>query len=436
MRLLGLTPCFDPTAADGATRFTGRWAQALGEAGASGRWLATTAAQARPTSAWSARWPAVHPAGDLQVGALRISRYPTTSGLPPLTWKLATRIGLTCMRPQLERARTRAATDGPAAWRDIRWPAWLEEYILAGLGPSAPALWQGWAESARDADVAVIGYPPLGLAEQACRRAQQARLPVALLPLFHANDPLNLLPRWRRQYQSAEALLALTDFEADNFRETFGHPNVHVIGAGIDADDVWAPSVSGRRFREVQSLGDAPFALYIGRKESGKNYRLAIEAVRAARERRPAARGLRLVMIGADIDGAQLSPDEALYLGQLPRADVVDALDACTVLINPSTSESFGLTLLEAWARRKPVVAHADCGPFRSIVTHDVDGWLERDGEGMAARIELAVTNPARAATIGEAGFETVRRRYRWSAVAERTLHALEGLPARRESLA
>lgn len=434
MRLLGLTPCFDPTAADGATRFTGRWAQALGEAGANGNWLATTAAQSRPTSAWSARWPAVHAAGDLRVGALRISRYPTAGGPPSFTWKLATRIGLAWMRPQLERARARAANAGPAAWRDVRWPAWIEAYILAGLGPSAPALWQAWADGARDAEVAVIGYPPLGLAEQACQRARQIGLPIALLPLFHANDPLNLLPRWRRHYESVETLLALTDFEADVFRELFAHPNVHVIGAGIDAEDVLAPSVSGRRFREAHRLGDAPFALYIGRKESGKNYRLAIEAVRSARVGHTATKGLKLVMIGADVDGAPLTPDDALFLGQLPRAAVLDALDACTVLINPSTSESFGLTVLEAWARRKPVVAHAGCGPFRSIVTHDVDGWLERDVAGMSARIALAVVDPARAAQLGEAGFATVHRRYLWSTVAERSLRAFEGPLARRTS--
>jgi len=252
--------------------------------------------------------------------------------------------------------------------------------------------------------------------------------PVALIPLFHADDPLNSLPRWVSHYRQADAILALTEAEARIFHETFEHPNVHVIGAGVDPADILAPSISGARFRERHELGDAPIALFLGRKEAGKKYRMAIEAVQRARASHASAQELRLIVIGADIDRRPLRPDEGLFLGALSRSEVLDALDACDVLINPSTSESFGLTILEAWARRKPVIANAACGPFRSIIQHDHNGWLEADAEGMARRIAQLLLQPALALAVGSAGHQTVLARHLWPHVARRTLDALEGI--------
>ncbi len=330
------------------------------------------------------------------------------------------------MRPRIQQARALGADH--RRWQTIHWPPPLEKYILAGLGPTAPGLIPAFDRSLANAEVVLAAYAPLGLASKAIEKAMWRNKPVALIPLFHADDPLNSLPRWVSHYRQADAILALTEAEARIFHETFEHPNVHVIGAGVDPADILAPSISGARFRERHELGDAPIALFLGRKEAGKKYRMAIEAVQRARASHASAQELRLIVIGADIDRRPLRPDEGLFLGALSRSEVLDALDACDVLINPSTSESFGLTILEAWARRKPVIANAACGPFRSIIQHDHNGWLEADAEGMARRIAQLLLQPALALAVGSAGHQTVLARHLWPHVARRTLDALEGI--------
>lgn len=425
MRLSGLSPCFAPEAPDGASRFTGQLALALGAAGIGGQWLATTASGAAPTSAWSNRWTPALPPGDVACGRLTVTRFAARDPLPRLAWRITTRVVFTVMQPRLQRASERAKSIGPRAWQQVVWPVWAERYVLAGLGPHAPGLLAAFRDALRDADAALIAYPPLGLAARACHSAERLARPVALVPLFHQEDPLNSLPTWVRLYQEAAAILALTEAEAQTFRDLFHHANVHVVGAGVDVDDLLAPTISGQRFRDAQGLDTRPFALYLGRKEGGKNYRMAIDAVRQARAMEPAARDLTLVMIGGDVDRRPIDHAEALYLGPLSRAQALDALDACTVLINPSTSESFGLTLLEAWARRKPVLAHGGCAPFRSIVTDGVDGWLAADVTAMAARLGQVVANPTLARAMGEAGFDRLNKLYTWPVVADRVLKAL-----------
>jgi glycosyltransferase involved in cell wall biosynthesis len=268
----------------------------------------------------------------------------------------------------------------------------------------------------------MTGYGPLGLAVAVAERARRARRPIAVLPLMHADDPLHHLPVLLDHLRAADQVLALTEFEAAHIRTLTGHSEVHVIGGGVNLDELEAPHVSGARFRQRHGLGSGPLALYLGRKESGKRYPLALEAVR-----RSANPDLRLVLIGPDVDGVPVSEPRAVYLGPRPREEVLDALDACDVLINPSTSESFGLTVLEAWARRKPVIVNAQCGPFRAIVRDGQDGLWAGDSAAMTRALDRLLADPVLAIRLGLAGRARLADYFNWPATAARTQAAIQG---------
>lgn len=61
-------------------------------------------------------------------------------------------------------------------------------------------------------------------------------------------------------------------------------------------------------------------------------------------------------------------------LGRLDRVEILRELDACDALVLPSQYETFGVAIIEALARGKPVVA-SRCGGPDAIVTSD-DGVL------------------------------------------------------------
>src|SRR5262249_46367264 len=148
--------------------------------------------------------------------------------------------------------------------------------------------------------------------------------------VFHSRAEMNLANRLYRLRPDSQAL----------------------IGAGIETSG----HADADRFRHKYGL-DA-FLLYVGRKDAAKNVPLLVNYFCRYKDRFPS--GLKLALIGA---GAADIPDEHQHdvvdLGVVPTEDKADALAAASALCQPSVNESFSLVLMEAWARKTPVLVHA-----------------------------------------------------------------------------
>jgi len=127
------------------------------------------------------------------------------------------------------------------------------------------------------------------------------------------------------------------------------------------------------------------------------------------------------VMIGKDVTLESLRayvkcdiPKNIVCLGELPYCDVMDAFAACKVFVLPSKNEVFGITLLEAMACKKPVVAADNAGP-KEIVIHGIDGFLFEpdDVNDLHEKSCMAYDHPE----IGERGYMKVKENFDWSIV-------------------
>jgi glycosyltransferase involved in cell wall biosynthesis len=87
------------------------------------------------------------------------------------------------------------------------------------------------------------------------------------------------------------------------------------------------------------------------------------------------------------------------------RDDIPDLLAACDLFVLPSLFEGLPISVLEAMAAGKPVVA-TRIGGTDEAVEHGVTGLLvpARDAEVLAAAIRQLLSNPADARRMGEAG--------------------------------
>jgi glycosyltransferase involved in cell wall biosynthesis len=65
-------------------------------------------------------------------------------------------------------------------------------------------------------------------------------------------------------------------------------------------------------------------------------------------------------------------------LSEVPARDFARLLSQCDVCVYPSTTDTFGLVLLEALSCGVPVAAYDVQGP-RDIITHGKDGYLSDD---------------------------------------------------------
>jgi glycosyltransferase involved in cell wall biosynthesis len=98
-----------------------------------------------------------------------------------------------------------------------------------------------------------------------------------------------------------------------------------------------------------------------------------------------------------------------------------DALAACDLLCVPSSQESFGGVLVEAWMLGKPVVA----GPapaVRAVVTESHDGYLVSQEPGaIAERILYLLDRPSLRQEMGQHGRAKAEARYTWPILATQT---------------
>ncbi|WP_313514286.1 glycosyltransferase family 4 protein [Pseudomonas sp.] len=127
---------------------------------------------------------------------------------------------------------------------------------------------------------------------------------------------------------------------------------------------------------------------------------------------------------------------ERLELGDSYRlgayvADPSALLRECRAVVVASVShsggpETFGRTVIEAWAMRKPVIAYASGAPAQ-LIEHEVDGLLvaEGDTQALAEALLRLARSPELCRRLGEAGHAKVVARYEAGAVTRQLLGRL-----------
>ena len=129
------------------------------------------------------------------------------------------------------------------------------------------------------------------------------------------------------------------------------------------------------------------------------------------------------VFAGPDVRGNARHLERAgakvRWLGAVDNALRDSLLSACTVLCVPSSRESFGSVVVEAWASGKPVIGGPSAAT-RELIDDGVNGWaVPQDPAIIAARLEQILDNAALARDMGCRGQEKVQRQYNWESIAQ-----------------
>jgi glycosyltransferase involved in cell wall biosynthesis len=99
------------------------------------------------------------------------------------------------------------------------------------------------------------------------------------------------------------------------------------------------------------------------------------------------------------------------FTGYLPQNLVRAAYERCDVVVLPSTIEGFGLTVLEGWLYKKPVVVSKGCGSSE-LVIENVNGYLFEPNniEELKEKIGLGLKGDSK--RLGESGFDMCKQCY------------------------
>lgn len=294
-------------------------------------------------------------------------------------------------------------------------------------GPIIPGLVRRVATS--HAEVVFANAFPLQHMYAAAKGARQGHIPHVYLGALHLHDQWGYdRPMIYRAIRQADHYIAHTPVERDAVIHRGADPTkISVIGAGVELADF--ADVNGAAMRHQLGLEDDPTLLLMAKQVARKRFDVMLAAMCQVWKVVPTA---RLLLAGGRGD---YSDKLAAAIAQLPAAwrsrvtvvsDFADAdkaalLAACHVLVLPSAEESFGITLVEAWACGKPVIG-AGVGAVASIIEAGVDG-LHYDyphAASLAAACITLLTQPDTARRMGQAGQAKVRAHYTWEQIAAR----------------
>lgn len=224
----------------------------------------------------------------------------------------------------------------------------------------------------------------------------------------------HLITRWCNQltYGLNAAAVAVSDTVADSIASYPG--THHVIPNGVSRTSLG--DQADRVRAELGLARDDLLVVHVGNIRPGKGHDRLIDVASLAVKSDP-----RLVFVS--IGSEKLKGDLARlrskaqsfgldghmrFLGQRPDARNFTA--AAAIYVSPSDVEGLPVSVLEAMAMSRPVVA-TRVGGVPSVVKNGETGYLvdTSDSEGMADRIVELAADPDLRATIGERASELIR---------------------------
>lgn len=228
-------------------------------------------------------------------------------------------------------------------------------------------------------------------------------------------------------------VIANSGFIRDHLVSVYGVAPERIVVAprGIDParfDPAHHGDAARAALRAVLGVpADAAMLVLVGRLSRWKGHMTLVRALAALRTARP----WRAVFVGGETSGA-LRGELTAAAGELgvaerivfagSRRDVPAILAAADLAFSVSTEpEAFGRAAVEAAAMARPVIAAAHGGSLETVLPGRT-GWLVPPGDpvALAAAIDEALADPARAAALGAAGRDFVLAEFTTQRTVER----------------
>lgn len=204
---------------------------------------------------------------------------------------------------------------------------------------------------------------------------------------------------------------------------------VKVIQGGIDVTP-FAQARDTAGFKTSRGLGEDPLILYVGRLTPSKGLETLIEAFPQVLFTVPSAR-LLLVGEGAKPYSSFLKAKSASlgmegrisFLGRISTEELLDAYAAASVVVLPSFMEGLPLTVMEAMASGKYVVA-SNVGGIPELIRGGIDGSLVPPGDPQALSnaITWSLSNPEDSARMALLAKERANREFSIERMVDDTL--------------
>jgi starch synthase len=258
--------------------------------------------------------------------------------------------------------------------------------------------------AAKDREVSRVYDLPIGYwkVAQQIYAEEREREPAWAMTLTGARDSEAKLARKDEELKLANRVVVASSFTKETLRAADVAVDVRVIpyGAPSTISTNVEPHSGPLRVLFVGSLGQRKGLSYLLR---------AIELLNSKVE---------LTLLGRKASDGCLPLDEAVqkhrWIPSLPHSELLQVMQQHDVLVLPSLFEGFGLVILEAMARRLPVITTSHtAGP--DVISQGVDGFIVpiRSAEEIAAKLDQLASDAILLKEMKQAAQEKARLQ-RW----------------------
>lgn len=227
--------------------------------------------------------------------------------------------------------------------------------------------------------------------------------------------------------KSSDFILS-TSHSLKNETQKYTGKEIHVIPFGVDTCDF--------RPKPINKLFNSS-ALVIGitkNLEKIYGFEYLIKAFALLKSKYPKL-SLELLIIG---DGTQRKTleklcgtnniiNEVTFTGGIPHEKIPEYINMLDIVVFPSLEESFGVSILEASACGKPVIA-SNVGGIPEIIKNDCTGLLiqPKDVSVLVNALEFLIFNSEKRMKMGENGRIHVIANYEWSSSVQKLIDIYE----------
>ena len=172
---------------------------------------------------------------------------------------------------------------------------------------------------------------------------------------------------------------------------------VKIIPTGVNLDIFKLKNNHYKQFRSKYNISDSEKILtFVGRVAKEKNIELIIESLNYIK-----SKNVKLLIIGNGPHKNGLEKlakqkglkEKVLFLGYLPKTDVISAYKNSEIFVFSSKTETQGLVVVEAMASGLPIVAVSDLA-IKDMVKNNINGYLVRtNAKDMASKIDKLLAN-------------------------------------------
>ena len=211
--------------------------------------------------------------------------------------------------------------------------------------------------------------------------------------------------------KTAKELIVPTKKAYDLFKEKYKvDKNIHIIPTGIEIERFYKQNISQTKLNKIKeklNLKNEDFIiLYVGRLGKEKNVDFLIDNQEYFTK---INKNVKLLIVG---DGPDLETyknktkklkqeKNIIFTGKVPYNDIQYYYNLGNIFVSASTTETQGLTIIEAMSARLPVVC-IDDESFRKTVVNDLNGYLFKNKKEYRNYIEELIKNKTKLKKLGE----------------------------------